>query len=159
MRHGLLVASVLGASLLAATPPARADDGKHLVYAEALGKAGLYGLGYEHAMTRRLSLGVAASYASIRGERIATVAPYLHATLLERGHHGLFGEVGAVLAHSRLPSPIDGWDGMSDTGTGGFGALGWQWTRGKLVLRLSGAVVVGEGGVGPMGGLAIGFRP
>lgn len=157
--------------LVAAATPAFADDaltakvtlekpfGRHLVYAEFLGKGGLYGVGYEYMMTPRLSVGGAASFAVIRDQQVTTASPYLHATLLAGKRNAIFTEVGAILAHAHLPSPVAGWDGMSDTGSGGFMTLGWERGTRHLVLRASGGVVYGEGGFGPMAGIAIGVRP
>ena len=161
---------ILGGIFATATP-AIADDaitakvtperplGRHLIYGELLGKGGLYGVGYEYAMTSRLSVGGAASFAVIRDQQVTTVSPYLHATLLQGSRNALFTEVGAILAHTRLPSPVDGWEGMTDTGSGGFLALGWERGSRHLVLRASGGIVAGEGGRGPMLGFTIGFRP
>jgi hypothetical protein len=126
---------------------------------EALGKGGLYGVGYEHTITQRLSLGVAGSFAVLSDQRVTTIAPYVHGTIKSGQRHALFTEVGAVLAHSHLPSPVAGWDGMTDTGGGGFASLGWEYSRRHVVLRASGSLVVGEGGIGPMFGFAIGVRP
>ena len=134
-------------------------QGKNLFYAEVLGKAGLYGVGYERAITGRLSLGVAGSFAVIRDQQLTTVAPYVHTTIVRGRRNALFSEIGAVIAHSRLPSPVDGWEGMSDTGGGGFLSFGWEYATRHVSLRASGSLVVGEGGLGPMVGLAIGFRP
>ena len=63
--------------------PARADElhagaaseqpGEHLIYVEALGKGGLYGVGYERTLTSRLALGIAGSFAVIRDQRLTTV--------------------------------------------------------------------------------------
>jgi hypothetical protein len=136
--------------------PARSS---HLVYVEALGKGGLYGVGYEHTITQSLSLGVAGSFAVLNDQRVTTIAPYVHGTIKSGQRHALFTEVGAVLAHSHLPSPVAGWDGMTDTGGGGFASLGWEYSRRHVVLRASGSLVVGEGGIGPMFGFAIGVRP
>ncbi len=130
-----------------------------LLYVEALGKAGAYGVGFERVMTERLSLGVAASFISLAGQHIYTAAPYLHGTVLGSARHALFGEVGAVLAHSRIPSPVEDWDGMSDTGGGGFLSIGYEYRRSRFVVRVSGAVVAGEGGLGPMIGIALGVNP
>jgi hypothetical protein len=132
---------------------------RHLVYVELLGKGGLYGVGYEYAIAPWLGFGGAASFAQVRGEQTFTVSPYLHLTALASGRHALFGEVGAILAHARVPSPVMGWDGASDTGGGGFAALGWEYRRRHVVLRTSAAIVAGEGGVAPMLGFAIGARP
>lgn len=164
MRGGLVLC------VLACASTARADDaiatsvepsapGKNLFYGEVGGKAGLYGLGYERALTSRLSLGVAASYVVLREQHIATAAPYVHATIVRGSRHALFAELGAALVHSRLPSPVDDWDGMSDSGGGGFASLGWERATRHLVLRASGSVVAGEGGVAPWLGFAIGVRP
>jgi hypothetical protein len=136
--------------------PARSS---HLLYVEALGKGGLYGVGYEHTITQRLSLGVAGSFAILSDQRVTTIAPYVHGTITSGQRHALFTEVGAVLAHSHLPSPVEGWDGMTDTGGGGFVSLGWEYSRRHVVLRASGSLVAGEGGIGPMLGFAIGVRP
>ena len=148
-RLAALVALVLAA-------PAHADD---VVYVEALGKGGAYGVGYEHVLTQRLSLGIAASFVSMEGQQIYTAAPYVHGTLVGSERHALFTEIGAVLAHSRIPSPVMDWDGMTDTGGGGFLSAGYEYRRGHVVLRASGAIVAGEGGLGPMIGLALGVKP
>jgi hypothetical protein len=151
MRWGLAVVVVLALS-----PAARADE---VLYVEALGKGGAYGVGYEHGIARHISAGAAASFMSIEGQHVYTIAPYLHARVLGERRHRMFAEVGAVLAHSRIPSPVDDWDGMAETGTGGFLSLGYEYARGHLVMRASAAVVAGEGGLAPMIGLAIGARP
>jgi hypothetical protein len=161
--RGIIVVAVV-----ALAAPSYADDGiraaaeapsKHLVYVELLGKGGLYGLGYEYAIAPWLGFGGAASYAQIRDEQLFTVSPYLHFNALQSERHALFSEVGGILAHSRVPSPVMNWDGVSDTGSGGFVSLGWQYQRRHLVLRTSAAIVAGEGGVAPMLGFAIGARP
>jgi hypothetical protein len=132
---------------------ARADD---VVYVEALGKAGPYGLGYEHSIEARISIGAAASYISMEGQQLYTFSPYIHGTLAGAHRHRVFSEVGAVLAHSRIPSPVDDWEGMADTGGGGFLSFGYEYARGHFLARASGAVVAGEGGLAPMIGLAVG---
>ena len=155
--------------LLAGPALAHADDGiaktaepnssgKNLIYVEALGKGGLYGVGYERVLTERLSLGAAGSFAMLSDQQVITVAPYVHGTLVQGRRNALFTEVGAVLAHSHLPSPVAGWDGMSETGGGGFASLGWEYARHHLVLRVSGSLVAGEGGLAPMFGFALGVR-
>jgi hypothetical protein len=151
MRRGCaaLLVLVLGGT-------AQAED---LFYVEALGKAGAYGVGYEHTMTGRLSLGIAASYITVSDQQIATAAPYLHATVAGTARHALFGEIGAILAHSRIPSPVPDWDGMSDTGGGGYLSVGYEYARRHVVVRASGSIVAGEGGLGPMLGILVGVRP
>jgi hypothetical protein len=138
----------------AADPPS-----KHLVYVELLGKGGLYGVGYEYAIAPWLGFGGAASYVDMRDQQSITVSPYLHFTPLAGRRHALFSEVGGILAHSRVPSPVMNWDGVSDTGSGGFISLGWEYRRRHVVLRTSAALVAGEGGIAPMLGFALGGRP
>jgi hypothetical protein len=147
---------------------AHADDGitktsdppsKHLFVVELLGKGGLYGVGYEYAVAPWLGFGGAASYVEMRDQQLFTISPYLHFTALAGKRHALFSELGGVLAHSHVPSPVMNWDGVSDTGSGGFVSLGWEYRRRHVVLRTSAALVVGEGGAGPMLGFAIGARP
>ena len=135
------------------------ERGANLFYGELLGKGGLYGLGYERRLTRRLSLGAAASFAVVRDQQLLTIAPYLHATLAGGTRHALFAELGPTFVRSHVPSPVDGWDGMTESGAGGFASLGWEFHVGGLVLRASGSVAAGEGGVAPFAGLAIGWRP
>ena len=140
---------------------ARADDpvSPHLFYGELLGKAGEYGVGYELTITPRLAVGAAGSFAVIRGQQIATIAPYVHGTVLSRGHHAMFVELGPVLTHSKIPSPVADWNGMSATGGGGFGSVGYEHATRHLVMRATGSAVVGEGGLAPALGFSIGFRP
>ena len=150
---------VLAAVLLAGGVANAEPENPHLIYVEAGGKAGVYGLGYELAITPRLSLGAVASYAVVRDQHLATGSPYLHATLLGKRRHSLFGEVGLVFVHSRIPSPVMSWDGMSEAGVGGVAAVGWQRATRHLVLRAQGSVMVGEGGAAPWFGIAVGWKP
>lgn len=145
--------------VLALAAPASAEPASpQLFLVELGGKGGAYGVGYERAITDRLSFGAVASFAVLRDQQITTVSPYLHATLLGR-RHALFGELGAVLVHSRIPSPVPDWDGMTDTGGGGVATLGYERAGRHLAFRAYGAVLAGEGGVAPWLGFAIGVRP
>src|SRR5262249_41040112 len=135
---------------------ARAD----VAYVEALGKAGAYGVGYDHELGwRSLAAGGAASFIVVRGQQLLTLAPYLHAPILERRFHSLFAELGADLVRSKIPSPVADWSGTSTTGAGGFASLGWQRTGRRVVLRGSAALAIGRGGMGPMLGFAVGVKP
>lgn len=134
-------------------------DAAQIIYVEALGKAGAYGVGYERAITRRLALGAAVSLAVIREQQLATVAPYVHGTLAMRGKHAAFVEVGPTLAYSRVPSPSMHWNGASDVGGGGFVSAGWERRSRHTVMRFALSVVAGEGGLAPWGGFAIGLAP
>ncbi len=164
MRGGIVVC------VLVCAAPARADESvtvthaapepsNNLFYAEVGGKAGLYGVGYERTLTSRLSLGIAASFVVLRDQQITTAAPYVHGTIVRGKKNALYAELGAAFVHSKLPSPVDDWDGMSDSGGGGFASVGWERATRHLVLRTSGSLVAGEGGLAPWLGFAIGVRP
>lgn len=146
-----------GVALALCATRAHADD-EHLVVAEVLGKAGLYGVGYEYTLAPRLSVGAVASFAAVRGQQLWSASPYLHVTVLGTQHR-LFGELGAAVVHSRIASPVDDWDGMTGSGVGGVLAAGYERVAERFVLRAYGAVHAGRGGVAPWLGLAIGYRP
>lgn len=164
MPRGLLLCALVSPAI------ARADDSitstatradalpRHTVYAEAFGKAGPYGVGYELGITRRLALGVAASYASVSDQLLTTVAPYVHADLVRGERHSMYTDVGVIFVHSRIPSPVPEWDGMTDAGLGGQATLGWEWRPWRLVVRTSLGFALGEGGLAPFMGLAVGAR-
>ena len=170
---GLVMGSMtrIGLCVLLLTTSARADDrvekraapdapaSRHLIYVELLGKAGAYGVGYEYTLMPWLAFGAAASYAQLGDQHVTTGAPYIHATLLGHARNRMFGELGAIVAHSHIPSPVSDWTGMTSTGTAGFASLGYEHDRKRVVLRASGSIVAGDGGVGPMVGLSIGARP
>ena len=61
-----------------------------------------------------------------------------------------------MLARSHLPSPVVGWDGMTESGVGALTSLGWERRTAHLVLRASASLVVGTGGIAPMLGFMIG---
>jgi hypothetical protein len=145
------------ATLLAAPAHAEPAARANLVYAEALGKGGPYGVGYERAITPRLALGAVASFAVLRDQQLATLAPYVHVRIAGR-RNVLYGDVGLAIVHSRVPSPVAGWDGDSDTGAGGLAALGYERAGDRVVFRAYAAVMAGEGGVAPAIGLALGVR-
>jgi hypothetical protein len=152
--RGLVRVAIVGLLLCCGTR-AHAD----VIYGELLGKAGQYGVGYEHPITEKLSLGGAGSIAILRGQQIFTATPYVHADLITRGANGMFLELGAVIAHSRIPSPVMNWSGTSETGGGGFVSLGYQRTEHWLVMRAALSAVVGEGGIAPAVGFAFGVKP
>ena len=131
---------------------------QHTVYAEAFGKAGPYGIGYEYAITKRLALGVVGSYAVVSDQQLTTVAPYVHADFLRGKRHSMYGDFGIIFVHSRIPSPVPEWDGMSDSGAGGQATLGWEWRPWRLVVRTSLGFALGEGGLAPFLGFAVGTR-
>jgi hypothetical protein len=88
-----------------------------------------------------------------------TAAPYIHAPLLEHGRNRMYIELGSILAHRQVPSPVPDWMGVTHTGTAGFLSLGYEHATKHVVMRASGSVVAGDGGLGPMVGISFGGRP
>jgi hypothetical protein len=138
--------------------PAPTGPGRHLVYAELLGKAGAYGVGYEVTATDRVAFGVAGSYSQLRDQTIATAVPYVHVTPWRRGANAVFGELGLELTDSRI-GPAPRWMGTSTSAVGGIASLGYERTWKRIVVRGSVSALGGTGGFGPWAGLAIGVRP
>ena len=157
---GACVLALIRATTAQAEPePGSHEPGRHLIYVEAFGKGGPWGLGWEGALTPRIAIGAVASAAVIRDQQLYTIAPYLHFTVARRGANAFFGELGTVVTRSVVPSPVPEWDGMTDTGIGVVSTAGWERNMGRLALRASIAVVAGEGGVTPWGGISLGVRP
>lgn len=155
MPYPRAAAAIVATLVAALASSARADN---LVYGELLGKGGPWGLGFEHAIAPRIGIGAVGSVAVLESQQLYTFAPYVHLTLVRGVRHRLFTEVGAELVHSRVPSPVMSWNGMSDTGGGGIVTLGWEFATRRLVTRVYGAVEAGEGGVAPWLGVAVGVR-
>lgn len=151
-----------------AATPTRADvvatersdpTGSQLVYAEVLGKAGPYGVGYEHAVTPRVALGFEGSYTRLRSQDLATGVPYVHVTPLRRGAHALFGELGLELSYSKLESAVPRWMGTATTAIGGVASVGYERAWKHVVVRGALSLLAGKGGMAPWAGLAIGVKP
>lgn len=143
--------------LLALCGSASADP---LVYVEALGKAGAYGVGGEYSISPRFAVGLEASADKLREQEVATVVPYIHVEPLRRGGNALFGELGVVTSYSKLESSVPRWMGTSTTGVGGVAALGYERSLGKkLVARIAINLLAGKGGAAPWAGIALGWKP
>jgi hypothetical protein len=163
MKTGIVL---LASARLAAADPdlvATSVEADHpsssLVYVEALGKAGPYGVGYEHAITERISLGFEGSADRLREQNLATAVPYVHVTPLRHGPHALFGELGVEFAYSKIESGVARWMGTSSTAIGGVAAAGYQRDFGKrFVLRIALEVLAGKGGAAPWGGISFGAK-
>ncbi len=67
---------------------------KHLVYAEAFGKLGLYGLGYEFAPKRWLVLGAASGAWAASGRNVFAATAYLGVGTCVASNHGWFAQLG-----------------------------------------------------------------
>lgn len=137
----VLLAIGLFATLFATTVPAIAEPGlaragdttRHAIYVDVLGKAGLWGLGYDWQVRRRFAIGAAASYYSFDGDRITTLAPYVAAYPLGRGHHRGFLQLGPSLSRRTTPSPVPEWSGMTTSRVGAELSAGYEYRNGVLL--------------------------
>jgi hypothetical protein len=111
-----------------------ADPAPHALYVDVLGKAGLWGIGYDWQFRRRFAVGAAASYDSFDGDRITTLAPYVAAYPIERGHHRGFLQLGPSLSRRTTPSPVPEWSGMTTSRIGAELCAGYEY-RNRFLFR------------------------
>ena len=150
------VGMVLLAALVATATDAIADERRHAVYVEVLGKGGAWGAGYDWAISPRLAIGTVASFAPLDGQRVYSLSPYLSVVPLGRGVHRWFIDVGPQLVHLSTPSPVPEWNGMSSSGIGAQASSGYE-RRGHVLLRFYGQVVAGRNGAAPWLGASLGW--
>jgi hypothetical protein len=142
----VLLAIAMLAAMASADPaaPAAGDAGepaarsarlerRHAIYVDLLGRAGLWGLGYDFRPRRWLAIGAAASYYSLDGDRFTTLAPYAALYPLVRGPHAAFVQLGPDLVRRTTPSPVPEWNGMTTTRIGAELCAGYEYRRGVLV--------------------------
>lgn len=141
--------------LLFVPEPARTEPA-HAVYAEVLGKGGLWGLGYDYRLRRRITLGVVASGYSLDGQRVVSLCPYLGAYLARGGPHSWFLDAGPQGVYTWTSSPVPEWDGDSAVGLGAGVSTGYEY-RARILLRLFAQGVVGKGGALPWLGAGVGW--
>jgi hypothetical protein len=162
LRHSVVtVRLAFAASITAeitATETASADpDRNHAIYAELLGKGGLWGLGYDYRLDGRFSLGGVASFFVLESQRVATVSPYVGILIGHRGPHAWFAHAGPQLSRSWAPSPVPEWSGEVENGIGGELSSGYEY-RARFLTRVFGQGVVGEGGIVPWLGVSLGWE-
>jgi hypothetical protein len=141
------------AALVTRPPPAPA---RHAIYLDALGKGGLWAVGYDYQLGPWLGGGAALSFVVLDGQRVTSVSPYLAIHPLGRDRHRWFVHAGPQLVHVATPSPVPEWSGDSSTGLGAEVSSGYEYRRGLLV-RLYGMVAVGRGGAAPWLGASVGW--
>ncbi|NVB76920.1 MAG: hypothetical protein HOV81_00865 [Kofleriaceae bacterium] len=137
-------------------PAAKVEDRPNAIYVEALGKGGVWGVGYERHLAKWLGLGGVASFTMLDGQRMYSLTPYVLVYPLRSGSHGMFVDGGANLIRIDTPSPVPEWDGMSESGIGAELSAGYEY-RGKLLFRFYVQAVAGKSGVAPWGGASIGW--
>ncbi len=141
--------------LLVCAPSRGATEPAHGVYAEIFGKGGLWGLGYDHRIHHRLSVGAVASAYSLDGQRVLSLSPYLGLYLARTGPHAWFADAGPQVVHTWAPSPVPEWDGHSSSGVGALVATGYEY-RERILVRVFVEGVLGEGGALPWAGAGVG---
>lgn len=114
------------------TTPAE-PSADHAIYVDVLGKAGLWGLGYDWRH-RWFAIGATASYFSFDGDRITNFAPYVAAYPIGRGRHHGFIQLGPTVSRRTTPSPVAEWDGMTTTQLGGELCAGYEY-RNHVLFR------------------------
>jgi hypothetical protein len=151
MRHAVAVCIALGLAT-----PSRADPPRG-VYAELLGKGGLWGLGYDQQLSPRFSLGVVGSIFVRERQRYASFSPYVGVYILRWcAHHGWFADAGLQLAHTWATSAIPEWDGDSSTGIGATLSTGYEYRNG-VIARVFAHGAAGKGGILPWAGVGFGW--
>lgn len=136
-------------ALCGVSAPARAEPRRaHGVYLELFGKGGLWGLGYDYRLRRRITVGAVGSAARLDDQRVISFSPYFGLDLARSGAHAWFADLGPQLVHVWAPSPIPEWDGESATGIGAQLSSGYEY-RARIILRVFVQGVVGKGGAMP----------
>lgn len=143
------------ALVVCAARPATADR-RNGIYVEAFGKGGLWGLGYDRRLARRVSIGVVGSGFSSEGQRYVSLSPYLGFYLARHGRSAWFADAGAQLAHVWAESPVPEWPGESSSGAAAMLSSGYEF-RGRIIFRVFVHGVIGKGGALPWVGLGIGW--
>lgn len=146
----------LALALLFISAPAAAES-RHAAYVEVLGKGGLWGLGYDYQLTRRLAVGSVGSYYVLGGDHFATLSPYVAAYPLRGARHGWFVHAGPQLVHRATPSPVPEWSGASATTLDLELSTGYEY-RGRVILHVYGMTAIGDRVV-PWIGAGIGWSP
>ena len=126
------------------------------IYVEAFGKAGLWGVGFDHRFDRRYVVGAVGSGQSFDGQRYVTMSPYVGLAIARYGRSAWFADIGAQFAHVWSDSPVPEWSGSSSTGVGGMLSTGYEF-RGRLLFRLYIHGVIGKGGALPWAGTSLGW--
>ncbi|HET9596779.1 MAG TPA: hypothetical protein VFP65_14415 [Anaeromyxobacteraceae bacterium] len=124
-------------------------------YLELLGKNGLYGLGYDRALSDRWGVGAAAAWFTVESEEVLSVSPYVNLYPVAGRRWALALQAGAQVVHVKVPSRIVGWSGASATGVAGQVSAGFEY-RGPVLCRFLLSGVLGRGGARPWAGLALG---
>jgi len=145
----IVLCTALGASAPVAAEP------RHAVYVDALGKGGLWGLGYDARLHDRFVIGAVASFYLLGGDRFTTLSPYVGAYPVHGQHHAWFVHLGPQLVVRETPSPVPEWNGMTATSVCGELSSGYEY-RHHVLVRLYGMASFGARTV-PGLGISLGW--
>lgn len=154
-RAPLVILGMLCAASATANERTVKQEG-HAVYLEALGRGGLWGLGYDYQVHPRFVVGNVFSYSALAGDHIATLAPYVGAHIVKRRQHRFIAQLGPQLTFVRTPPQVPEWSGRSAFGVAGALSTGYEYRRGVL-FRITLMVTAGRGGVMPWLGISLGW--
>lgn len=131
-------------------------DHVHTIYVEALGKGGVWGLGYDLRISERLAAGIVGSYTMLDGQHLFTASPYLSYVPIGVRHRW-FIDAGPQVIYTNTPSPVPEWTGTSDAGIGAQLSSGYELRGQHLMFRAYAMGVVGKSGVAPWFGTSLGW--
>jgi hypothetical protein len=94
----------------------------------------------------------------IDDQHVLSASAYAGVRVRGDGRHRWIAQLGPQLVHQWVPSPVDGWDGASDTSFAVHAASGWERRGERVIVRVLGMVVAGPGGVVPWLGASVGVR-
>lgn len=149
----LLLLAVISGAL---TSAAIADPRRHAVYFEALGKGGLWGLGYDYLLSERFAAGATASFYFLDDQRIASLSPYLNFYPGSIGSGRWMIQAGPQFVHQSTLSPVPEWTGISSGKLGVQLGTGYEY-RSRLLFRAYAMMTAGSGGVAPWLGFSLGW--
>lgn len=105
----------------------------HAIYVEGLGKAGVWGFGYDYLVRARFAIGAVGSFYQLGGDRYLVAAPYVGAYPVRGEHSSWFVHLGPQLLRRSTPSPVPEWSGMSTTSWSGEVSTGYEYRNHVLV--------------------------
>lgn len=132
------------------------DSRPHVVYVDALGRGGLWGLGYEYMAWKRFALGVTGSFYQLDDERYITLSPYLSYYPLSLEKHRWYMQLGPQFIRESTVSPVPEWNGIASSHFSGAFTTGYEY-RSRFLLRVYGMAIVGSSGVLPWTGASVGW--
>jgi len=139
MRRSL---GVLAMTAMLATGSVARSEPQHAVYVDALGKGGLWGLGYDVRLRDRFVVGAVGSFYLLGGDRFTTLSPYVGAYPVRGARHSWFVHLGPQFVLRDTPSPVPEWDGMRSHAMTGEMSSGYEY-RHHVLFRVYALAAIG----------------